>query len=78
MAAAQAPVKTQLTTAQAVALAAINTSKALRGPDGQGQQQQQILDSLERISKFITILYYILYQISAAMKGEDTCGINYI
>lgn len=41
MAAAQAPVKTQLTTAQAVALAAINRSKALRGPDGQGQQQQQ-------------------------------------
>jgi hypothetical protein len=41
MAAAQAPVKTQLTTAQAVAQAAINRSKALRGPDGQGQQQQQ-------------------------------------
>jgi hypothetical protein len=41
MAAAQAPVKTQLTTAQAVALAAINRSKALRGSDGQGQQQQQ-------------------------------------
>jgi hypothetical protein len=34
MAAAQAPVKTQLTTAQAVAQAAINRSKALRRPDG--------------------------------------------
>jgi hypothetical protein len=41
MAAAQAPVKTQLTTAQAVAQAAINRSKTLRGPDGQGHQQQQ-------------------------------------
>jgi hypothetical protein len=40
MAAAHTPVKTQPTTAQAVAQAAINRSKALRGPDGQGQQQE--------------------------------------
>jgi hypothetical protein len=43
IAAAQAPVETQLTTTQAVAQAAINRSKALTGPDGQGPQQEQIV-----------------------------------
>jgi hypothetical protein len=43
MAAAQAPVKTQLATAQAVAQAAVNRSRALRGPEQQQQQPEQVV-----------------------------------
>jgi hypothetical protein len=41
IAAVQAPVKTQLTTAQAIAQAAVQRSQAMRGAGEQGQQPQQ-------------------------------------